>query len=191
MSASKKFKQLYSDAFELVHGLIFGHFDQVEERDATVAGETIVFTDASTSRKKQAVPVAEPFSSVCTQGIRVEVRSVYLPNHSQPEQKLFTFAYTVTISNEGKTPAKLETRHWIITDGFGTVQEVKGEGVVGEKPHLNPGQSFQYTSGCQLRTPVGTMHGTYQMHRDDGGQFDAEVATFSLATSTTSDSMKN
>ncbi|WP_045119842.1 Co2+/Mg2+ efflux protein ApaG [Haliangium ochraceum] len=116
-----------------------------------------------------------------TEGIRVTVRSVYLPNQSEPEDQRHVFAYTVSISNEGQRPAQLRTRHWIITDGNGQVQEVKGPGVVGETPRLTPGQSFQYTSGCVLKTPVGTMHGTYQMYRDDGSQFDAEIAPFTLA----------
>ena len=92
------------------------------------------------------------------------------------------FAYTITISNEGRAPAHLRTRHWIITDGRGTVEEVKGDGVVGEQPRLAPGQTFQYTSGCVLTTPIGTMQGTYRMWRDDGSYFDAQIAAFSLAS---------
>lgn len=91
------------------------------------------------------------------------------------------FAYTITISNESAQTAQLQTRHWIITDGRGTVEEVRGDGVVGEQPRLHPGQSFQYTSGCVLTTPIGTMHGTYRMWRDDGSYFDAVIAPFSLA----------
>ena len=91
------------------------------------------------------------------------------------------FAYTITISNESAQTAQLRTRHWIITDGRGTVEEVRGDGVVGEQPRLQPGQSFQYTSGCVLTTPIGTMHGTYRMWRDDGSFFDAVIAPFSLA----------
>ena len=125
--------------------------------------------------------VAEPTSSAETEGIRVRVQSHYLPDQSSPRDDRYVFAYTITISNEGPRTAQLRTRHWIITDGRGTIEEVRGDGVVGEQPRLSPGQSFQYTSGCVLTTPVGTMHGTYRMWRDDGSYFDAEIAPFSLA----------
>ena len=105
---------------------------------------------------------------------------MYLPEQSSPPDDRFVFAYTITIANESTFTAQLRTRHWIITDGRGGIEEVKGDGVVGEQPRLSPGQSFQYTSGCVLATPVGTMHGTYQMHRDDGTWFDAVIAPFSL-----------
>ena len=95
--------------------------------------------------------------------------------------KQFVFAYTVTIANEGREPAQLRTRHWIITDGTGHIQEVKGDGVVGKQPSLSPGERFEYTSGCVLETPHGTMHGTYQMVRPSGEEFDAEIAPFLLA----------
>jgi len=101
-----------------------------------------------------------------------------------PSERRYAFAYTVVIANEGTAPAKLMTRHWIITDGLGVVEEVQGPGVVGEQPHLGPGQQFQYTSGCVLKTPRGTMHGTYQMVRDSGEGFDAEIAPFVLAAPT-------
>lgn len=117
-----------------------------------------------------------------TQGIRVTVQSMYLPQQSSPEEDQYVFAYTVAISNEGTEPARLRTRHWIITDGNGHIEEVRGPGVVGETPRLMPGQSFQYTSGCVLKTQIGTMHGTYQMYRDDGISFDAVIAPFSLAS---------
>ena len=91
------------------------------------------------------------------------------------------FAYTITISNESARTAQLRTRHWIITDARGVVEEVRGDGVVGEQPRLTPGQSFEYTSGCVLTTPIGTMHGTYRMWRDDSTYFDAVIAPFSLA----------
>ena len=120
-------------------------------------------------------------STAITQGIRVTVRSNYLPERSSPTQREYVFAYTVTITNEGATAAQLRSRHWIITDGDGNVQEVKGDGVVGAQPMLRPGQSFEYTSGCALRTPRGTMRGTYQMVRDDGTAFDARIAPFELA----------
>jgi len=125
--------------------------------------------------------VAEPTSCAETHGIRVRVQSHYLAEQSSPRQDRYAFAYTIMISNEGTRSAQLRTRHWIITDGRGTVQEVRGDGVVGEQPRLQPGQSFQYTSSCALATPVGTMHGTYRMWRDDGTYFDAVIAPFSLA----------
>jgi ApaG protein len=134
-------------------------------------------------RQIPAVPrptVAEPTSSAVTEGIRVRVQSLYLPDQSSPSDDHYVFAYTITISNESAHPAQLRTRHWIITDARGEIDEVRGEGVVGEQPRLAPGQSFQYTSGCALQTSVGTMHGTYRFWRDDGSYFDAEIATFSL-----------
>ncbi len=128
-----------------------------------------------------AVPqVSEPTSSALTHGIRVTVRSQYLSEQSSPEQRRYVFAYTVAISNEGTSPAQLRTRHWVITDGHGKIEEVRGDGVIGEQPRLAPGERFQYTSGCVLETPIGTMHGSYQMMRDDGSWFDAEIGTFSL-----------
>lgn len=123
-------------------------------------------------------------SSAITEGIRVTVESLYLPQHSNPDEHRYMFAYTVVIANEGDRPARLQTRHWIITDANGEIEEVRGPGVVGETPHLSPGQEFQYTSGCVLNTPRGTMHGTYQMVWDDGARFDAEIAPFVLAAPT-------
>lgn len=120
-------------------------------------------------------------SSAVTKGIRVVVESQYLPERSAPTRKQYVFAYRVLISNEGTRTAQLRTRHWIITDGDGKVQEVRGEGVVGEQPVLRPGQSFEYTSGCVLETPFGSMHGTYQMEAEGGEKFDAEIAPFALA----------
>ncbi|MBV8757888.1 MAG: Co2+/Mg2+ efflux protein ApaG [Deltaproteobacteria bacterium] len=117
-----------------------------------------------------------------TQGIRVRVQSQYLPDQSSPRDDRYVFAYTITISNEGARTAQLKTRHWIITDARGEVEEVRGDGVVGEQPRLSPGQSFQYTSGCVLETAVGTMQGSYRFWREDGTFFDAEIAPFSLAS---------
>jgi ApaG protein len=125
--------------------------------------------------------VAEPTSCAQTDGIRVNVQSHYVAEQSSPRDDRYVFAYTITISNESERTAQLRTRHWIITDGRGTVEEVRGDGVVGEQPRLQPGQSFQYTSGCVLNTPIGTMQGSYRMWRDDGSYFDAEIAAFSLA----------
>jgi ApaG protein len=120
-------------------------------------------------------------STAVTEGIRVVVRSAYLANQSLPLASRYVFAYTVTIVNEGAEPAQLRTRHWIITDGEGKVEEVRGPGVVGQEPNLKPGERFEYTSGSVLRTPRGQMHGTYQMHRPNGHVFDAVIAPFLLA----------
>lgn len=123
-------------------------------------------------------------SSVLTDGIRVEVQSHYRADRSEPGRHRWLFTYTVTISNEGAAPAQLVTRHWIIQDGTGRRQDVRGDGVVGHQPRLEPGQSFEYTSFCVLPTPHGSMHGTYQMVRDDGAGFDAEIAPFPLVVPT-------
>lgn len=116
--------------------------------------------------------------------IEVSVHSDYLPEQSQPGDQRFVFAYTVTIHNKGRAPARLLNRHWVIADANGKVQEVRGEGVVGEQPHLDPGESYRYTSGTVLETPVGSMHGSYEMLADDGTRFDADIHPFSLATPT-------
>jgi ApaG protein len=121
-------------------------------------------------------------STAVTQGIRVTVRTEYLAHRSSPDDRRFVFTYTVKISNEGGQRVRLRSRHWIITDGRGRIEEVRGPGVVGEEPLLDPGESFQYTSGCVLETPQGTMHGSYRMQRDDGSSFDAEISPFVLAT---------
>lgn len=113
--------------------------------------------------------------------IQVEVKPAYIAGQSDPGNNHYVFSYTVTIRNEGDQPAKLLTRHWIITDGDGQVQEVKGEGVIGEQPYLKPGEGFQYTSGTFMSTPVGTMQGSYQMVADDGEKFDAVIPSFTLA----------
>ena len=113
--------------------------------------------------------------------IDVTVRTLYIPEQSYPEHNHYVFAYTVHIENKGTVAAKLLTRHWIITDSNGQVHEVKGDGVIGEQPYLNPGDDFEYTSGTQLDTPVGSMHGSYQMISDDGVNFDAEIPAFTLA----------
>src|SRR3954470_14597021 len=107
--------------------------------------------------------VAEPPSSAMTEGIRGRVQSQSLADQSSPRDDRYVFAYTITISNESARTAQLRTRHWVITDGRGTVEEVRGDGVVGKQPRLQPDESFQYTSHCVLTTPVGTMHGTYRM----------------------------
>ncbi len=112
---------------------------------------------------------------------RVEVETQYIEEQSDPQKNRYVFTYTITIRNEGEIPAKLLTRHWIITNADGEVQEVRGEGVVGEQPYLKPGDGFRYTSGTVLETPVGSMQGSYQMLADDGTEFDAEVAPFTLS----------
>lgn len=116
-----------------------------------------------------------------TPPIRISVETSYLPAQSDPGGKRFAFSYTITIRNDGDEPAKLLRRHWIITDANGKVQEVRGDGVVGEQPHLAPGQGFRYSSGAVLETPVGTMQGSYQMTTDTGSRFDAPIAPFRLA----------
>jgi len=126
------------------------------------------------------MPTSET-STATTEGIRVSVKSQYLVDQSVPQNRRYVFAYTVTIANEGAEPAQLRTRHWIITDGAGKVEEVKGPGVVGQTPYLRPGEQFEYTSGCILQTARGQMHGTYQMVRPDGRMFDAVIAPFLLA----------
>jgi ApaG protein len=113
--------------------------------------------------------------------ITVEVETDYIEGQSEPDNERYVFSYTITIRNEGGEPAQLLSRHWLITDANGNVQEVRGEGVVGEQPHLNPGEGFQYTSGAMITTPVGSMQGTYQMVTDQGDEFDTEIPAFTLA----------
>ena len=113
--------------------------------------------------------------------IRVDVETDYRDQQSDPKQDRFVFSYTITIRNEGSVAARLLTRHWLITDANGKVQEVRGEGVVGEQPHLAPGQGFRYSSAAVIETPVGAMQGSYQMVGDDGSKFDAPIAPFRLA----------
>lgn len=122
----------------------------------------------------------ETTSSATTHGVLVQVRSQFLEEQSQPALRRYVFAYEITITNNGSEVVQLRSRHWVITDGLGEVQEVKGPGVVGEQPILSPGESFRYTSGAVLPTARGTMRGTYQMHRADGAQFDAQIAEFLL-----------
>lgn len=119
-------------------------------------------------------------STATTEGIRVTVQAVYVPERSSPKLRRYVFAYTVKIANEGEAPAQLRSRHWIITDGEGKVEEVRGPGVIGQQPRLAPGERFEYTSGCVLATPRGEMRGSYQMYRPDGSAFDATIAPFSL-----------
>ena len=113
--------------------------------------------------------------------ITVSAKSTYIPDQSDADRGRYVFAYTITIKNTGTVAAKLLTRHWIITDAREQVQEVKGDGVVGEQPFLKPSESFQYTSGTSIATPVGTMRGSYQMVAEDGTRFNAEIPEFALA----------
>ena len=112
--------------------------------------------------------------------IGIEVDTRYLEEQSRPDEQHYVFAYTIRIRNEGAVPAKLLARHWIITDAKGVVREVEGEGVVGEQPHLAPGEAFQYTSGAVLETDLGVMRGCYRMLADDGTAFDAAIPAFTL-----------
>ena len=105
----------------------------------------------------------------------------FIAEQSDPEAGRYVFAYTITLENTGTVTTKLISRHWLITDGDGKEQEVRGLGVVGEQPLLRPGESFQYTSGCQLETPVGVMRGSYQMEAEDGTSFEGEIPAFTLA----------
>ena len=113
--------------------------------------------------------------------IRIQVVTSYIDDQSEPDSDRYVFAYTITISNEGDVAAKLISRHWVITDANGKVQEVSGDGVVGEQPHLQPGEEFRYSSGAVLETPVGAMQCLYRMEAEDGVNFDAPIAPFTLA----------
>jgi len=113
--------------------------------------------------------------------IGIQVVTDYVGEQSEPDSDRYVFAYTITISNNGNVAAKLISRHWVITDANGKIQEVSGDGVVGEQPHLQPGEEFRYSSGAVLETPVGAMQGLYRMKADDGVNFDAPIAPFTLA----------
>jgi ApaG protein len=123
-------------------------------------------------------------SDITTNGVRVQVKSAYIAERSSPREGRYFFAYKVRISNVGSETVQLISRQWTITDQDGEVETVKGPGVVGEQPVLAPGQSFEYTSFCPLTTPIGSMHGSYQMVAANGESFDAEIAPFSLAVPT-------
>ena len=113
--------------------------------------------------------------------ISVKTRTVYIADQSDPANDRYVFAYTISITNTGSIAAQLISRHWVITDATDKVQEVRGKGVVGEQPHLRPGESFEYTSGSAIATPVGTMRGSYQMVADDGVKFDVVIPEFTLS----------
>jgi ApaG protein len=113
--------------------------------------------------------------------IDIEVETSYMADHSEPEKDRYVFAYTITLVNRGSTSAKLLTRRWVITDADNRIEEVEGEGVVGEQPTLKPGEGFRYTSGTVVETPVATMHGTYKMLAEDGSTFDTDIPQFVLS----------
>jgi ApaG protein len=119
-------------------------------------------------------------SEAVTEGIRVAVRSAYVEERSYPAMNRHFFVYHITVENRATQPVKLTSRHWIITNGHGDVEEVQGPGVVGVQPTIRPGEGFQYTSACPLDTPVGSMRGTYRMVREDGTEFDAQIESFTL-----------
>jgi ApaG protein len=123
-------------------------------------------------------------SNTLTRGVRIQVRSSYVPERSSPPEGQYFFTYRVRISNEGSETVQLISREWIITDAQGAVERVRGPGVVGEQPVLGPGESFEYTSFCPLKTPIGSMHGSYRMVTAEGESFDATIAPFSLAVPT-------
>jgi len=128
----------------------------------------------------QAQSAYAPVSEATTHGIRVEVIARYSPENSRPFEDTWVFQYTVRITNQSSETVQLLTRHWIITDALDRTREVKGPGVIGEQPTLAPGESFKYSSWCPLETATGTMHGTYQMVRSGGVEFDIEIAPFAL-----------
>ncbi len=123
--------------------------------------------------------------------IRVEVESRYMPEHSDPSEPRYVFAYNVSIHNDGDEAAQLLTRHWVITDAAAGIDEVRGPGVIGEQPRIQPGACHEYQSFCVLKTPRGSMHGSFQMIRDDGQPFDAEIPAFVLAAPEVSNTMLN
>jgi ApaG protein len=120
-------------------------------------------------------------SDTVTEGVRIRVRPQYVPEQSDVSAGRYLFAYHVRIENQGERRVQLQSRHWIITNGEGRSEEVRGPGVVGQQPSLAPGEHFEYTSACPLDTPVGTMHGSFQMVREDGHRFDAQIMPFRLA----------
>src|SRR4051812_37081224 len=119
-------------------------------------------------------------SEAVTRHIRVTVETEYAPSRSKPAQNEWFFLYTIRLTNEGRETVQLISRHWIITDAMGQTEEVKGKGVVGKQPVLEPGESFEYTSGCALKTPFGSMRGTYQMITDRQERFDIEIPSFTM-----------
>lgn len=119
-------------------------------------------------------------SEAVTRGVRVHVEARFSPNHSDPKKREWFFLYTIQIKNEASSTVQLVNRHWVITDAHGHVEEVRGPGVVGKQPVLKSGESFEYTSGCPLKTPFGSMRGSYEMVSESGDRFDAAIAPFAL-----------
>ncbi|MGC4095349.1 MAG: Co2+/Mg2+ efflux protein ApaG [Polyangiaceae bacterium] len=119
-------------------------------------------------------------SETITRGVRVHVEARFSPNHSDPKKREWFFLYTIQIKNEATSTVQLVNRHWVITDAHGHVEEVRGPGVVGKQPVLRSGESFEYTSGCPLKTPFGSMRGSYEMVSESGERFDASIAPFAL-----------
>jgi ApaG protein len=129
------------------------------------------------------IEMATPeMSEAITQGVRIGAAAFYLPDDSQPADRAYVFGYNIVIANVGDAPVQLISRHWVIIDASGKVEEVRGPGVVGETPHLQPGEAFKYTSFARLKTAWGTMEGEYQMRRNDGSEFDARIERFYLTT---------
>src|SRR5215471_6236 len=137
--------------------------------------------EVSLPARRSTAPRGVRTSDTTTRGIRIEVQSMYMPERSVPKDGQYLFEYQVRISNIGSETAQLISREWIITNADGEVERVKGPGVVGEQPVLTPGASFEYRSFCPLKTPVGSMHGSYQMITSQGDRFDAVIAPFTLA----------
>lgn len=116
-----------------------------------------------------------------TPEIKINVRTAYIPEQSEPAEDRYVFAYTINIENQGEQAARLLNRHWLIADADGKTQEVEGEGVVGKQPYLTPGEAFEYTSATLINTPVGSMRGSYEMVDDEGTVFQADIPIFTLA----------
>ncbi|MBS0383555.1 MAG: Co2+/Mg2+ efflux protein ApaG [Proteobacteria bacterium] len=129
----------------------------------------------ATSDKPRDPREPEPYA------VEVEVEARYVAEQSKPESNRYVFAYVVTLRNLGVMPVRLQTRHWVITDANGKVEEVRGDGVVGEQPRLQPGEHYSYTSGAVLETQVGTMRGAYLFHADDGTDFEVPIPEFVLS----------
>jgi ApaG protein len=150
----------------------------VNEKDVNDGGRMM---EAIMSFESSDYPLHAPSSEAVTNHVRVEVQSMFAPERSIPFEGVWSFYYTVRITNEGRSTVKLISRHWVITDATGHVDEVRGPGVVGVQPVLAPGESFEYTSGCRLNTPSGVMRGTYHMTVEDDQPFDVAIAPFALS----------
>lgn len=142
----------------------------------------------SSTTKRQTRNIGQPYEAI-TRGIRIRVEPRYMEEHSSPEEGHFVWSYAVEISNDGVEKVQLKSRMWRITDEYGRTEEVRGAGVVGQTPIIEPGKSFQYTSGCPLKTPQGIMVGSYQMTDEAGELFDVAIPAFSLDSPYTRRSM--